>query len=65
MSNSSESRGQGFLQSFGGVVKRCLKRIPSSIKQRLEDRLFYAIFQTTRVTNDNYGWRPKSKERKP
>jgi hypothetical protein len=23
-----------------------------------EDRIFYAIFQVTRVTNDHYGWRP-------
>ena len=23
------------------------------------DRVFYVIFNMTRVTNDSYGWRPK------
>ena len=57
MSSSIEDGNKGILSAFGRGLKRGLKRVPSAIKQRLEDRL-YAIFQTTRVTNDAYGWRP-------
>lgn len=39
----------------GRVVSRAL---PARVKKRVEDRIFYAIFQVTRVTNDAYGWRP-------
>lgn len=28
--------------------------VPHAVRARLEDRLFYAIFQVTRVTNDAY-----------
>ena len=28
----------------------------------VESRLFYAIFQVTRVTNDHYGWRPPEED---
>ena len=62
MSSSIEDGKKGILSAFGRGLKRGLKRIPSAIKQKLEDRLFYAIFQTTRVTNDAYGWRPKPSE---
>lgn len=30
------------------------KAIPKPLRAHLEDRLFYAIFQVTRVTNDAY-----------
>jgi|GEM_PF-2428892 len=30
------------------------KAIPKPVRDHLEDRLFYAIFQVTRVTNDAY-----------
>ncbi len=33
-------------------------RTPTRVRERLEDRLFYVIFQRTRVENDAYGWRP-------
>lgn len=33
------------------LVRRAL---PRSVRDHLEDRLFYAIFQVTRVTNDAY-----------
>lgn len=39
-----------------GSVRVVGTRIPPRWKKLLEDRLFYAIFQTTRVTNDAYGW---------
>ena len=32
--------------------------VPRRVVRALDDRLFGAIFQTTRVTNDDYGWRP-------
>ena len=39
------------------------KRILDLIR-KIENRIFYVIFQTTRVTNDNYGWKPSSKNAK-
>ena len=39
------------------------KRILGLLR-RIENRIFYAIFQTTRVTNDNYGWKPSPKDSK-
>ena len=39
------------------------KRILDLIR-KIENRIFYVIFQTTRVTNDNYGWKPSSKKSK-
>ena len=35
--------------------------IPGGVRAFLKQRIFYAIFQTTRVTNDAYGWRPEEK----
>lgn len=35
-----------------------VSRLPTGLRRRLDDRLFGAIFQATRVTNDAYGWRP-------
>ena len=32
------------------------------LKKKLWDRFFYAVFQSTRVTNDAYGWRPTDKK---
>ena len=32
--------------------------IPRRLREFLERRVFYAVFNTTRVTNDAYGWRP-------
>ena len=28
----------------------------------IEDRIFYGIFNVTRVMNDHYGWRPEAEE---
>jgi len=39
----------------GRLLSRAL---PGRIKRGIEDRFFYAVFNVTRVTNDNYGWRP-------
>lgn len=40
------------------LARGVVKRLPQRMRRRLDDGLFYAIFQVTRVTNDNYGWRP-------
>ena len=34
-------------------------RMPPRLRRGFEDRVFYAIFQVTRVENDAYGWRPE------
>ncbi len=41
-----------------GAVRSVGRRVPRSVRQSLEDRVFYVIFQRTRVENDAYGWRP-------
>ncbi len=38
------------------VVRGAVRRLPGAWKRRLDDRLFGAIFQATRVTHDAYGW---------
>ena len=40
-----------------------MKGLIKKIVRKLERRIFYAIFQTTRVTNDNYGWKPKQSKK--
>ncbi len=37
--------------------------LPEGARKRLEDRVFYAVFNLTRVTNDAYGWRPPERAR--
>jgi hypothetical protein len=44
------------LVSGGRLTVRVM---PERVRKNLEDRLFYAIFQRTRVENDAYGWRPR------
>ncbi|MEN9805959.1 MAG: hypothetical protein RL756_467 [Pseudomonadota bacterium] len=38
--------------------RAAVRLLPARVRKNLEDRLFYAIFQRTRVENDAYGWRP-------
>jgi hypothetical protein len=41
------------------VTARAVGRVlPKRVMKGIEDRVFYAIFQRTRVENDAYGWRP-------
>ncbi len=40
------------------VARVIWKQVPQRLRKQLEDRVYYAIYQTTRVTNDAYGWRP-------
>lgn len=41
------------------VVGRLL---PERLRRGIEDRIFFGIFNVTRVMNDNYGWRPPEHE---
>ena len=45
-----------------GLSQRVGRVLPGSIRQRLENRVFFSVFQVTRVTNDAYGWKPGEKE---
>jgi hypothetical protein len=36
------------------VLERCVRWLPTAVRTRLDNRLFYAIFQVSRVTNDHY-----------
>lgn len=40
------------------VCRRAWAALPAGARKNLEDRVFYVIFQKTRVENDAYGWRP-------
>jgi len=42
------------------VGRRAWRSLPAGVRKDLEDRVFYVIFQKTRVENDAYGWRPPS-----
>jgi len=44
------------------VGRAAARALPSRVRDRLEHRVFYAIFNLTRVTNDAYGWRPSEPE---
>ncbi len=40
-----------------GAARIVVARLPARWKKTLDDRVFGAIFQVTRVTNDAYGWK--------
>jgi len=47
----------------GGVHRlgtTLVRLLPPGVVKHVEDRVFYVIFQRTRVENDAYGWRPTS-----
>ena len=39
-----------------GLGRGIAARLPKGVKHAIDDRVFGAIFQVTRVTNDAYGW---------
>lgn len=39
-------------------ARRVWGALPGRLRKDVEDRVFYIIFQRTRVENDAYGWRP-------
>jgi hypothetical protein len=47
----------------GGVHRlgtALVRLLPRGVVKNVEDRVFYVIFQRSRVENDAYGWRPTS-----
>jgi len=36
------------------VLRQCSRLLPQRLRAHLDSRLFYAIFQVSRVTNDHY-----------
>lgn len=40
------------------VARAAGRALPPGVRRRIDDRVFYAVFNLTRVTNDAYGWRP-------
>ena len=41
-----------------GLIKGAARLVPKRLRRVIENRVFYAIFNSSRVTNDAYGWRP-------
>lgn len=52
------TRGERLAKLGLGAARAALALLPRRVVKALEDRFFYAVFQSTRVTNDAYGWRP-------
>ena len=46
----------------GRVLSRAM---PRRVKKMVEDRIFFAIYQKTRVENDAYGWKPPEAPAEP
>ena len=51
------SLSQRVAEAVVGTARQVAKRLPAGLKRAIEDRVFGAIFQVTRVTNDAYGWK--------
>lgn len=45
-----------------GGLRLAQRMLPAPARRIIVDRVFYSIFQTTRIMNDNYGWRPGNPE---
>ncbi|MEC7949407.1 MAG: hypothetical protein VX265_17700 [Myxococcota bacterium] len=60
MADGRATRWSRFLMGAG---RRAWGVLPPVARAGLEQRFFYAVFNVTRVTNDDYGWRPP--ERSP
>lgn len=44
-------------------LKAAGRMLPSRLLRGIEDRVFYGIFNVTRVMNDHYGWRPDEEDK--
>lgn len=40
------------------AARAAWRALPARARKGVEDRVFWAVFQRTRVENDAYGWRP-------
>lgn len=58
-----DPRGTRLARVVFGLGEAAWSSVPERLRRRLEHRFFYAVFNVTRVTNDDYGWRPP--ERSP
>jgi hypothetical protein len=45
-----------------GGLRAAGRLLPARLLRSIEDRVFYGIFNVTRVMNDHYGWRPPEPE---
>ena len=50
------------MRSFKAVGRLSLRVVPGRIRKSVDDRFFYAVFNLTRVTNDHYPMRARSKQ---
>ena len=46
------------------TVSRVFLSLLKRVGKKVENRIFYALFQVTRVTNDHYGWKPEEEDKK-
>ena len=49
------------IRRMGRVAKNA---IPRPVRKLIKERVFYAVFHMTRITNDAYGWRPSEEQEK-
>lgn len=59
MADEREQRLEALARVALDMGRATYRALPARVRKNLEDRLFYVIFQSTRVENDAYGWRPK------
>lgn len=62
MADQSSSPAMMAGRALLGGARLASRLVPRRLRQVIEDRIFYGIFNTTRVMNDNYGWRPGDAE---
>ena len=62
-------RGERWRRPLAGMVVACgrgvARILPTRVRKALDDRIFYVVFNLTRVTNDAYGWRPAEPVEQP
>jgi hypothetical protein len=49
---------RGLAEGVHRAGRALVRVLPPGVLKQVEDRVFYVIFQRTRVENDAYGWRP-------
>ena len=47
-------------QASQKVLRQCARFVPARLRAHMDSRLFYAIFQVSRVTNDHYPTAPEN-----
>ena len=54
-STASSRLAHGAARAMMGGGRALMRVLPHQVRQGLERRFFYALFQVTRVENDDYG----------